>query len=88
MKKKQKNAKTGVTRMVTKTVQNDSFFNFFSPPEGMWNSSRCITQCVRYYLDLCSLSFVTLLTEDNSEFSKIFCFFLCTQYVCSVCICY
>ncbi|XP_067938029.1 nucleosome assembly protein 1-like 1 isoform X2 [Watersipora subatra] len=33
MKKKQKNAKTGVTRMVTKTVQLESFFNFFSPPD-------------------------------------------------------
>ncbi|KAF6032091.1 hypothetical protein EB796_009591 [Bugula neritina] len=33
MKKKQKNAKTGNIRIVTKEVQVDSFFNFFSPPE-------------------------------------------------------
>jgi len=35
MKKKQKNAKTGNIRIVTKEVQVDSFFNFFSPPEGV-----------------------------------------------------
>ena len=34
MKKKQKNAKTGTTRTVVKTVQNDSFFNFFTPPDS------------------------------------------------------
>ena len=34
VKKKQKHKGRGITRTVTKTVQNDSFFNFFSPPEG------------------------------------------------------
>ena len=33
IKKKQKHKGRGTTRMVTKTVQNDSFFNFFSPPK-------------------------------------------------------
>lgn len=33
VKKKQKHKGRGQTRIVTKTVQNDSFFNFFDPPE-------------------------------------------------------
>jgi len=33
VKKKQKHKGRGQTRVVTKTVQNDSFFNFFNPPE-------------------------------------------------------
>lgn len=33
VKKKQKHKSRGVVRTVTKTVQNDSFFNFFAPPE-------------------------------------------------------
>jgi len=32
IKKKQKHKARGSTRTVTKTVQNDSFFNFFNPP--------------------------------------------------------
>ncbi|XP_043192027.1 nucleosome assembly protein 1-like 1-B [Amphibalanus amphitrite] len=32
IKKKQKHKSRGSTRTITKTVQNDSFFNFFSPP--------------------------------------------------------
>jgi len=32
VKKKQKHKSRGITRTVTKTVQTDSFFNFFSPP--------------------------------------------------------
>ncbi|XP_050513039.1 nucleosome assembly protein 1-like 1-B [Diabrotica virgifera virgifera] len=32
VKKKQKHKSRGVIRTITKTVQNDSFFNFFSPP--------------------------------------------------------
>ncbi|XP_022658814.1 nucleosome assembly protein 1-like 1 isoform X3 [Varroa jacobsoni] len=36
--KKQKNKKTGTTRTVTKTVQTDSFFNFFSHPEWIEDS--------------------------------------------------
>ncbi|KAK3103524.1 hypothetical protein FSP39_019850 [Pinctada imbricata] len=33
VKKKQKHKGRGTTRTVTKTVQNDSFFNFFNPPQ-------------------------------------------------------
>ncbi|KAK7098440.1 nucleosome assembly protein 1-like 1-A isoform X1 [Littorina saxatilis] len=33
VKKKQKHKGRGITRTVTKTVQNDSFFNFFTPPQ-------------------------------------------------------
>lgn len=36
LKKKQKHKNRGVIRTVTKTVQNDSFFNFFSPPTSMY----------------------------------------------------
>lgn len=32
VKKKQKHKASGTTRTISKTVQNDSFFNFFSPP--------------------------------------------------------
>lgn len=32
IKKKQKHKGRGTTRTITKTVQNDSFFNFFTPP--------------------------------------------------------
>jgi len=34
IKKKQKHKGRGTVRTVTKTVPNDSFFNFFTPPEG------------------------------------------------------
>ena len=34
IKKNQKHKSRGSMRTVTKTVQNDSFFNFFSPPVG------------------------------------------------------
>ena len=33
IKKKQKHKGRGTVRTVTKTVSNDSFFNFFAPPE-------------------------------------------------------
>lgn len=33
IKKKQKHKSRGSVRTITKTVQNDSFFNFFNPPE-------------------------------------------------------
>ena len=33
IKKTQKHKNSGTKRTVTKTVQNDSFFNFFTPPE-------------------------------------------------------
>jgi hypothetical protein len=32
IKKKQKHKSRGSVRTITKTIQNDSFFNFFSPP--------------------------------------------------------
>ncbi|CAN7998750.1 unnamed protein product, partial [Ixodes hexagonus] len=35
MKKKQKHKSRGTVRFVTKTMQRDSFFNFFSPPEQL-----------------------------------------------------
>ncbi len=35
IKKTQKHKGRGTKRTVTKTVQNDSFFNFFNPPEGI-----------------------------------------------------
>uniref|UniRef100_A0A3Q2XRM4 Nucleosome assembly protein 1-like 1 n=1 Tax=Hippocampus comes TaxID=109280 RepID=A0A3Q2XRM4_HIPCM len=34
IKKKQKHKGRGTVRTITKTVPNDSFFNFFTPPEG------------------------------------------------------
>ena len=34
IKKMQKHKGRGTKRTVTKTVQNDSFFNFFGPPAG------------------------------------------------------
>nr|XP_054761554.1 nucleosome assembly protein 1-like 1 [Lytechinus pictus] len=34
IKKKQKHKGRGTTRLVTKTVQTDSFFNFFNPPKA------------------------------------------------------
>lgn len=39
IKKKQKHKGRGTVRTVTKTVPNDSFFNFFSPPEGRKSST-------------------------------------------------
>jgi hypothetical protein len=36
IKKKQKHKSRGSVRTVTKTVQNDSFFNFFSPPPSKY----------------------------------------------------
>lgn len=41
IKKKQKHKGRGTVRTVTKTVSNDSFFNFFSPPEGKLNTRLC-----------------------------------------------
>jgi nucleosome assembly protein 1-like 1 len=35
VKKKQKNKKTGQQRVVTKTVESKSFFNFFRSTEGV-----------------------------------------------------
>ena len=37
VKKKQKHKGSGTTRTITKTVQSDSFFNFFSPPSRKLN---------------------------------------------------
>jgi nucleosome assembly protein 1-like 1 len=36
VKKRQKHKNRGTIRVVTKEVQTDSFFNFFSPPTGMF----------------------------------------------------
>jgi hypothetical protein len=41
IKKKQKHRSRGSVRTVTKTVQNDSFFNFFSPPPSKYFHGRC-----------------------------------------------
>lgn len=36
IKKNQKHKARGAVRTITKTVQNDSFFNFFAPPVGKY----------------------------------------------------
>lgn len=36
IKKSQKHKSRGAVRSVTKVVQNDSFFNFFTPPVGKY----------------------------------------------------
>jgi len=41
VKKVQKHKGRGTKRTVMKTVQNDSFFNFFAPPQGEHND--CLT---------------------------------------------
>ncbi len=38
VKKRQKHKNRGTIRVVTKEVQTDSFFNFFTPPTGNFNS--------------------------------------------------
>jgi nucleosome assembly protein 1-like 1 len=38
VKKRQKHKNRGTIRVVTKEVQTDSFFNFFTPPTGMFGS--------------------------------------------------
>lgn len=42
IKKKQKHKGRGTVRTVTKTVPNDSFFNFFTPPEGKDDVARIL----------------------------------------------
>ena len=45
VKKKQKHKSKGSVRTVTKTVKNDSFFNFFDPPaipDDPGTNSRCM----------------------------------------------
>uniref|UniRef100_A0A673JF64 Nucleosome assembly protein 1-like 1 n=1 Tax=Sinocyclocheilus rhinocerous TaxID=307959 RepID=A0A673JF64_9TELE len=55
IKKKQKHKGRGTTRTVTKTVPNDSFFNFFSPPEaadfeiGHFIRERIVPRAVLYF---------------------------------------
>ena len=39
VKKRQKHKNRGTIRVVTKEVQTDSFFNFFSPPTGTYSLS-------------------------------------------------
>lgn len=60
IKKKQKHKGRGTVRTVTKTVSNDSFFNFFSPPEGKLITSLC----------------VLTLNVDYISLTCFFCFFL------------
>ena len=45
IKKKQKHKGKGTIRTVTKQIPNDSFFNFFNPPEGM-----CVLFIIRVML--------------------------------------
>lgn len=52
IKKKQKHKGRGTVRTVTKTVSNDSFFNFFSPPEGRPNTSLCVLTLNVEYISL------------------------------------
>lgn len=39
--KKQKHKNRGIARTVKTVVQNDSFFNFFTPPTGMHGCCLC-----------------------------------------------
>jgi nucleosome assembly protein 1-like 1 len=47
VKKKQKHKGRGVTRTVTKMVKNDSFFNFFDPPQVPEGENEDDVVCVR-----------------------------------------
>ncbi|KAG7215851.1 hypothetical protein INR49_021832 [Caranx melampygus] len=50
IKKKQKHKGRGTVRTVTKTVPNDSFFNFFTPPEVPENGElRIVPRAVLYF---------------------------------------
>jgi len=51
VKKRQKHKNRGTIRVVTKEVQTDSFFNFFSPPTGMFE--RDIYQRKIYFFCFC-----------------------------------
>lgn len=42
IKKKQKHQKSGTTRTITKEEQQDSFFNFFTPPARKFFSPFCL----------------------------------------------
>jgi nucleosome assembly protein 1-like 1 len=48
VKKRQKHKNRGTIRVVTKEVQTDSFFNFFSPPTGNFHTSIFITKSVSF----------------------------------------
>jgi hypothetical protein len=50
IKKKQKHKSKGSVRTVSKTVQNDSFFNFFSPPSGMLFNLNIVGSVCSYEL--------------------------------------
>ncbi|MGH0170475.1 UNVERIFIED_CONTAM: hypothetical protein FKN15_059074, partial [Acipenser sinensis] len=47
IKKKQKHKGRGTVRTVTKTVPNDSFFNFFTPPEDL-----CMKRQTNFWVNL------------------------------------
>lgn len=57
IKKNQKHKSRGSIRTVTKTVQNDSFFNFFSPPVGKLNQYFYIL-CFTYILEIVYITIV------------------------------
>lgn len=51
VKKKQKHKnRSSVTRTVVKQVQNESFFNFFNPPEGTNDFLLCTRIMTRFEL--------------------------------------
>jgi hypothetical protein len=61
IKKKQKHKSRGSVRTVTKTVQNDSFFNFFSPPPSKY-----------FIMDFCCISKTSQLQYGTTRnFEKI-----------------
>lgn len=60
IKKKQKHKGRGTVRTVTKTVPNDSFFNFFTPPEGKSDMAEKLTVAIQSLLQsefVCIVSF-------------------------------
>lgn len=48
IKKNQKHKSRGSMRTVTKTIQNDSFFNFFTPPVGNYTSYIFKFYCILF----------------------------------------
>lgn len=67
IKKKQKHKGRGTVRTVTKTVPNDSFFNFFSPPDGKLPSRRLFTWSYRPVASMRSPPSVLFAVPENGE---------------------
>lgn len=69
IKKKQKHKGRGTVRTVTKTVPNDSFFNFFTPPEGraptLWNSLFFLLLIVLFQTNLTLLCLFAVLESGE-----------------------